>query len=719
MELTTSIQTVVPLNPKQKEGLKKLHIETVRDFLYFFPSRYNDVSIVRTINELLEDGHATIYGKLSGLVMKKSFRGKMPMARAKLTDLKGSTIEIVWFHQPYIAKQFANDMNVKLVGAVSKKDSHFLMTNPRIEETVELPIDVHDSLFGGQSESDVGYPLYRESRGLTSTWIFYTIKKILGSGLLDTLEDPLPEYIRTRYHLPSLSTALIWLHMPKKKNDALSARKRFAFEEVFFVQLHQQKERLLFLKHESCNIPSREEDILSFTSQFPFSLTGAQKRAIDSITNDMCSGNPMSRLLEGDVGSGKTAVAATVAYLVAKTRPKNQSFGNLQVAYMAPTEVLATQLFEDFISFFKDHPLPIILMTGSTCKKFPSKIDGERSTDISKNQAKKWIAEGVIPMVVGTHALIQKTMEFKNLGLVIIDEQHRFGTNQRGMLVRKDNKVPHLLSMTATPIPRTLALTIYGDLDLSVLNELPKGRKPPRTEVVLPTDRKRVYDHVRLLLEQGRQVYVICPRIDVVDPTLENSLQLASVEEVLRELQDSLFTDYTIDALHSKLPKLKKEKVMKDFVEGRTNILVSTSVVEVGINVPNATCMIIEGAERFGLSQLHQLRGRIVRSSYEPFCYLFADVKSEKTERRLQALVKSNNGFELAEADLMERGAGDLAGRKQWGLSDLAMEALRNVEMVEAARTSVRELLIHDPDFMSHPEIARHLKHLGDPLHLE
>mgnify|MGYP003888886309 CR=1 FL=1 len=201
-------------------------------------------------------------------------------------------------------------------------------------------------------------------------------------------------------------------------------------------------------------------------------------------------------------------------------------------------------------------------MTGSTCKKFPSKIDGERSTDISKNQAKKWIAEGVIPMVVGTHALIQKTMEFKNLGLVIIDEQHRFGTNQRGMLVRKDNKVPHLLSMTATPIPRTLALTIYGDLDLSVLNELPKGRKPPRTEVVLPTDRKRVYDHVRLLLEQGRQVYVICPRIDVVDPTLENSLQLASVEEVLRELQDSLFTDYTIDALHSKLPKLKKEKVM-------------------------------------------------------------------------------------------------------------------------------------------------------------
>jgi ATP-dependent DNA helicase RecG len=418
----------------------------------------------------------------------------------------------------------------------------------------------------------------------------------------------------------------------------------------------------------------------------------------------------MSRLLEGDVGSGKTAVAAATIYATTITRPKkDQDFGNLQTAYMVPTEILAKQHFESFIEYFRHMPISIALITGSGCFKFPSKVNKEKYTNISRAQLLKWVANGEIPILIGTHALIQKTVNFKNLAYIVIDEQHRFGTAQRQKLARKDDFSPHLLSMTATPIPRTLALTIYGDLDLTLLDQMPTGRKPIITELVLPDGRKEVYEKIRAELNSGRQAYVICPRINEPDPAKETALNTKSVKAEAERLKKEVFKEFTIDILHSKMKPAEKDVVMKKFESGETKILVATSVVEVGVNVPNATSIIIEGAERFGLAQLHQLRGRVIRSNNQAYAFLFADTKSDKSIERLKALQSSKSGFELAEFDLQFRGAGDLYGRKQWGLTDLGMEAIKNIKMVEAARNESSEIVKKDPELKKHKDIAQEL----------
>jgi ATP-dependent DNA helicase RecG len=434
---------------------------------------------------------------------------------------------------------------------------------------------------------------------------------------------------------------------------------------------------------------------------------------------------PMSRLLEGDVGSGKTAVAATASYATVKQRPfdfvqgKPQTFGNLQVAYMAPTEILAAQHFESFIKYFKHLPVNVGLITGSGCRKFPSKVNPGGWTDISRSQLLKWVANGEVPILIGTHALIQKTVKFKNLALVVIDEQHRFGTAQRRKLVRKDGLAPHLLSMTATPIPRTLALTIYGDLDLSLLDEMPAGRKPIVTEIITPNKRDDTYEAIHKELEAGRQLYVICPRINEPDPEKEMALNVKSVTAEAKRLKKEVFQNYEIGILHSKMSKDKKEKVMEEFSAGKTDVLCATSVVEVGVNVPNATVIIIEGAERFGLAQLHQLRGRVIRSSHQAYCYVFAEAKTEKTMERLKALKTAKNGFELAELDLTLRGAGELGGTKQWGITDLGMEAIKNIKMVEAARTEAIALIEKDPELSGFPLLRKKVASKSAELHFE
>ena len=419
----------------------------------------------------------------------------------------------------------------------------------------------------------------------------------------------------------------------------------------------------------------------------------------------------MSRLLEGDVGSGKTAVAATAAYALLRD--------NLQTAYMAPTEILATQHFYSFIQYFTYTGIQIGLITGSGCKKFPSKINPKEATDISRTQLLKWVAEGQIPILIGTHTLIQKTVKFKNLALCVIDEQHRFGTAQRRKLVRKDGLAPHLLSMTATPIPRTLALTIYGDLDLSLLDEMPAGRKQIITEVITPDKRARTYEKIRQELRAGRQLYVICPRIFEPDPEKELALNVKSAVAEAKILKKEIFQEYEIGVLHSKMSKEKKEKVMQDFSEGKINILCATSVVEVGVNVPNATVIIIEGAERFGLAQLHQLRGRVIRSTHQAYCYVFADAKSVKTIDRLKALKTAKNGFELAELDLTLRGAGELGGTKQWGITDLGMEAIKNIKMVEAARFEAVHLISEDPELTHYPLLKQKVHEKAGEFHFE
>ncbi|HLP86825.1 MAG TPA: ATP-dependent DNA helicase RecG [Candidatus Paceibacterota bacterium] len=729
MYLNDNIESHFRLDINSKKALSKLGLNKISDLLYYFPSRYTSISEFRHINTLKDGDQATIVGVISNLKTKKGFRSKIPMGQATITDLTGK-INIVWFHQPYLAKMLKEGTTVRVTGKVSESKSYGLtLTNPEINKEDILPIDLNDSLFKQKEElgNHYGFPVYPESKGVSSKWIYHTIGKILKNEEVKNIEDYLNKDILEKYKLPSLYAALVWIHRPEKKEHAEIARKRFAFEEVFFIQLARQQERKKFDKLFSYKLTVKDNDIKDFVSRFPFAPTQAQENAIKTILEDLKKDKPMSRLVEGDVGSGKTFVAATVSYAVIKNRPVGQDFGNLQVAYMAPTEVLATQLFENFIKYFDHTGISIALITSSGCRKFPSKSaaweNGKQIrtwTSIARNQLLKWIKNGEIPIVIGTHSLISKSVEFEDLGLVIIDEQHRFGTNQRMKLAKKEGHSPHYLSMTATPIPRTLALTIYGDLDLSIIDQMPEGRKKVITEIVGENKRDEAYEKIKEELKQGRQLYVICPKIDEeLDEEDKIKLDVKSVTSEAKRLKKEVFPEYNIEIMHSKMTKQMKEKVMKDFAEKKIDILVSTSVIEVGVNIPNATVIVIEGAERFGLAQLHQLRGRVIRSTHQSYCYLFANAKTDKTTDRLKALTKAANGFELAELDLSLRGAGLLGGDKQWGISDLGMEALKNIKMVEAARSEAISIIEKDIDLKSYPLLSNTLKSKNYKLHFE
>ncbi len=727
MQTADLLETHFRLQSPQKLALKKIGLKTIGDLLYHFPTRYGDTSEMKNIGSLTAGETAVIFGKISGLKTGKAFVKRTPISEGYIEDESGK-IKVIWFHQPYIAKMIHEGALVRAEGKVSERKGILGMMNPKIETVGKLPTGVGDSLFGEEGEAHSLYPVYPESRGVTSNWIYHSVQKILKSGILENLTDPIPDYILKTYNLPSLATALVWIHAPLKQADALSARKRFAFEEVFFIQLQKKKERIMWQKEPAFIIEKTPAEIEQFVKRFPFKATEAQAKAIQNIADDFKKGHAMSRLLEGDVGSGKTAVAATTAYSVITSRPKGQDFGHLQVAYMAPTEILAKQHFESFIQYFTYLNINIGLITGKECRKFPSKTNPKEWTNISRTQLLKWVENGEIPILIGTHALIQKSVKFKHLAYVIIDEQHRFGTAQRQKLTRKIGEKgqvppnPHLLSMTATPIPRTLALTIYGDLDLTLLDQMPVGRKPIITEIVLPGERENTYEKIKQELKAGRQAYVICPRIDVPDPAKESAVIAKSVTEEAERLERDIFPEYKdkIGILHSKMPPDDKEYVMDEFKKGDIKILVATSVVEVGVNVPNATVIIIEGAERFGLAQLHQLRGRVIRSNDQAYCYVFADSKTQKTVERLKAFKNSSNGFELAEFDLKLRGPGELSGNKQWGISDIGMEALKNIKMVEAARTEAEYLLSNDSELQTYPLIKEKLsQRKNEEIHFE
>jgi len=719
MELDSLIEKEFRLVETQKTALKKLGLKTIGDLLYHFPTRYGDTSEKKNIGSLNPGESAVVFGQISKLKTSKGFRSKIPMSEAWIEDESGK-IKAVWFHQPYIAKMIHEGAFVRIEGKVSERKNEHYFSNPKIETVNKLPIGVGDSLFGEDGEKHSLYPIYPESRGITSNWFYHSIQKVLKSGILDSISDPIPADILEKYNLPSIKTAIIWIHAPLKKEHAVSARKRFSFEEVFFIQLQKKKDKIAWQKNPSYVIEKTKEDIECFMNRFPFKATGAQHKAIETILGDFKRGHAMSRLLEGDVGSGKTAVAATCAFSVVTSCPKGQNYGNLQVAYMAPTEILAKQHFESFIQYFTYLGIQVGLITGKDCRKFPSKVNPKSSTKISKSQLLKWVANGEIPILIGTHALIQKSVKFKHLAFAIIDEQHRFGTAQRQKLAKKEGLNPHLLSMTATPIPRTLALTVFGDLDLSLLDEMPAGRKPIITEIVMPGHRESVYEKIKEFLEEGRQAYIICPRINEPDPAKEMAIIAKSVKEEAKRLKKDIFKNYEIGILHSKMTPDEKEKVMSDFKAGKIHILVATSVVEVGVNVPNATIIVIEGAERFGLAQLHQLRGRVIRSNHQAYCYVFAETKSDKTIERLKAFKNSSNGFELAEFDLKLRGPGELSGEKQWGISDIGMEAIKNLKMVEAARSEAEYLLSQDETLKKYPLINEKLSHRKtEEIHFE
>lgn len=721
MLIHDAVETHFRLQENQKKALKRLRITTIRDLLYHFPTRYEDLAEGRHVAELSKGETALVYGTLSKLKARKAWKSKMPMAEGVLTDESGS-IPIMWFNQPYMARMLSEGMPVKVTGVVGERSGKPYFSNPEVEKVSSIPT----ALFGDSTDTDNGpsrFPVYPESKGITSRWFYHALQRVFGSGILETLEDPLPPEIRKRYNLPRLESALVWVHTPQDTQDSVTARKRFAFEEIFGIQLRKAQDRAKHDTHDAFRIEPQQKDINTFIGRFPFTPTKAQDRAVEEILDDLATPHAMSRLLEGDVGSGKTYVAAVTAHAVVTTPPKRvdgsrQDFGNLQVAYMAPTEILATQLFESFIEYFKDLPIQIGLITSSGCKKFPAKVTPNTWTTISRTQLLKWVKNGEIPILIGTHSLIQKTVEFKHLAYIIIDEQHRFGTMQRQKLAKKHDTLPHLLSMTATPIPRTLALTIYGDLDLTLLDQMPTGRKSVITEVVPLTGRDDVYTKIRRELKAGRQAYVICPRIDEPDPDKIGAVMAKAATTEAKRLQKDIFPEYTVGLVHSKLTPKKKAEVMDAFAAGDIDILTSTSVVEVGVNVPNATTIIIEGAERFGLAQLHQLRGRVLRSSHQAYCYLFSDTKAQKSMDRLKALADTTNGFELAERDLEFRGAGELSGRRQWGMSDLAMDAIQNIKLVEAARKEAQNIVKSDPELKKYPTLRDVVEQYGE-IHFE
>jgi ATP-dependent DNA helicase RecG len=708
------------LKPEQKRALHKLKIRTIRDVLYHFPTRYENVGQTGTIASVSAGAEVTLYGTVRKQDIRKTWKSRRPIAEAWLEDASGK-IKMMWFSQPYIAKTLFDGMPAKVSGKIAGAGAKIYLANPAIDKSPVNLETAHDNLFAVRTETQAEelYPIYPESQGVSSLWFLHAVKKIFETKAHEQITDPIPKEILAKYNLPSLASALVFIHSPQKLSDATAARKRFAFEEIFALQIVMQKRRRELRSEKALPITVDRNALADFVATFPFPATAAQNRAIETILADFEKSYPMMRLLEGDVGSGKTAVAAATAYLVATSLPTGRIAGTLQVAYLCPTEVLAKQHFSTFVSYFRDHPIPIGLITGSECRKFPSRVRYEESAKISKPAFKKMVANGEIPIVIGTHALIEKSLSFKYFAYAIIDEQHRFGTMHRQKLVTKSGIAPHLLSMTATPIPRTLALTLYGDLDLTVLDEMPAGRKSVITEVLTPDKRETAYQQVRSELAKNHQAYVICPRIDEPDPQKELALQAKSVKAEAARLKKEVFPKANIGILHSKMTPSEKENAMKKFENGETDILVATSVIEVGVNVPNATVILIEGAERFGLAQLHQLRGRVIRSTHQSCCFVLPESKGETTRDRMKAFLTAKNGFELAEYDLSLRGAGELVGGKQWGVSDIAMEALKNIKLVEAARTEAATLVASDPDIKHHPALAFRALASGETMHLE
>lgn len=719
-EITRHFRLMQP----QASALRRIGIERIKDLLYHFPARYERAGASGTTENLVPGTKVTLIGTLGKLEAKKLWKSRRPATEGFFTDSHGR-VKVMWFNQPYIAKMAPQGVLVKLSGFVGGSPERPYISNP---EVVALPPGSvpEEGLFESQPDPTLSverstlFPVYPESRGITSKWFYHALKRVFEARAHEKLDDPLPQYVRDRYHLPDLKTALIWMHTPTEEKHSVAARKRFAFEEIFSIHVARAQEKAANAALPSFSLKGTAEHAKKFLDNLTFTPTKAQRRAVDDIMKDFQKPHPGARLLEGDVGSGKTVVAAAASYAVVHTRPPGRLSGTLQVAYMAPTEILASQHFQSFVELFKELPINIALMTGSGCKKFPSKIGKDRVTDISRAQLLKWVKNGEIAMLIGTHALIQKTVEFQHLALCIVDEQHRFGTRQRLALVKKGGIAPHFLSMTATPIPRTLALTIYGDLDISILDELPPGRAKVITELITPKERERAYEKIREELAKGRQAYVICPRIDPPrvdewtrgeagepDPSKFNAVQAKSVKAEAARLQKDIFPNHSVGLLHGALKPKDKDEALARFAEGKTHILVATSVVEVGINVPNATIMMIEGAERFGLAQLHQLRGRIQRSSYQPHCFLLPENTGTQALRRLKALEKSSDGFALAEADLETRGAGDLYGSRQWGMSDLGMEALQNVKLIRAAREEATLLIAQDPHLKNHEVLQR------------
>jgi ATP-dependent DNA helicase RecG len=730
VSLSTEVSKIKGLPKNFSSRLKKLKIENIGDLLWHFPTRYEDFSKITKITSLEPGQTTTVQGTIKKVSSRRTWKKRMTIIEAVITDETGG-IKAVWFNQPYISKSLRTGEHANFAGKVSlAEDGSIYLSSP-----------IFENAYGksGHKHTAGIIPIYPETRGLTSKGLRYLIQPILRH--IEEVPDFIPELILEEYSLPKLTIAIQDIHFPKSITKAEEASRRFAFEDLFLLQLNNLRLRSRLAKEKAPPLKISETDLASIMEHLPFELTDSQKQSLEEILSDISSTKPMNRLLQGDVGSGKTVVAAIAALV--------SSQNNKQAAFMAPTEVLARQHYKTLADLFGHTPdISIGFLVGSEARAFYGK---ELEEKVAKNKLVEEIEKGKIKIIVGTHALIaskktssinksQKGIAFHDLGLVVIDEQHRFGVEQRSSLVKQE-KSPgnettiHFLSMSATPIPRTLSLTLFGDLDLSIIDELPKGRKPIITKVVAPLNRNKAYAFIREQIKRGRQAFVICPRIAAPDesqnephsdeagsPLTDRSKSWAEVKTVKEEyerLSKKTFPELKIAMLHGKIRASEKKEIMDDFTGKKTDILVSTSVIEVGVDIPNATIMIIEGADRFGLAQLYQFRGRVGRGKHQSFCLLFTDSGSDTVQKRLKALLTAKNGFELAEKDLAIRGPGQFLGEKQTGLPDIAMNSLNNIELIKNTRSAARKVLADDLELKNYPALKEKLKSFEKKIHLE
>ncbi len=669
--LDEPVDRISGIGDRQKTKLSRLHIHTVRDLIFHFPRRYDDFSEIVPIRQLRAGAQQTVRGVLWHVENANSRRG-LRMLKATVVDSTG-VVNLVWFNQPYLKDQLKEGQELLVSGTVDVYRGILSFNNPGFEPVPAVAAGSSPD-GAGIASLHVGRitPVYPETEGVTSKWLRTRIRMAIDQTL-EQVEERLPAELLARQGMIGIRTAVEQVHFPDDQKLLARSRERLGFDELFFWQLRSLLRKKDWKSaRKALPMMIQTEVLKAFRAALPFELTECQRRSIREILEDIRSPAPMSRLLEGDVGSGKTVVAA--AGLL------NAAAQGAQGALMAPTEILAEQHFRSLVPLLGPQGTTVALLTSARAQ-----LSGAGPEEISRKDLLEQIAAGKASVVVGTHALIQEDVVFKALALVVIDEQHRFGVEQRKALMSK-GAAPDVLVMTATPIPRSLALALFGDLELSILDEMPKGRKIIITEVVHVDQRLRVYAEVKRQLDAGRQAFVICPLVEESE-----TLEVKAATEEFDLLQRGVFSNYKLALLHGRMKSRDKDAVIQAFRAGEYDMLVSTSVVEVGVDIPNATVMLIEGAERFGLAQLHQFRGRVGRGSEQSFCYLFATTNAPESEQRLRAMVRCHDGFQLSEEDLKLRGPGEVFGTRQSGIPDLRMASLLDAVLIKRVREEAEQ----------------------------
>ena len=669
LNLDSNIQFIKGVGEKRAKLFNSLGIFCVDSLIHFYPRKYEDWSASKNLEAVKSGETVSIKATLITPVKEAMIRRGLTLFKCKFSDGE-NVISVTIFNNKYLAKSLRIYEDYYLYGKIEKSLLNFSMNSPKIEKA--------ENILAIQ-------PVYPAKEKLTSR----SISKIMKTALdeLGEIEETLDDEIMQKYSLISLDKAIRNIHFPNSADDYLPARKRLIFEELLTLQLGLLK--LKSNKKSETALVIKDDYSSEFEKLLPFNLTNAQKRTISECLQDMKSKYPCNRLVQGDVGSGKTAVAASLIYSVIKN--------GYQATMMAPTEILATQHYESLLKILAPAGINIRLLTGST----PAK---------EKKEIKKALFDGEIDLIIGTHALIQNDVAFKNLALVITDEQHRFGVKQRAQLAEKGEDV-HTIVMSATPIPRTLGLILYGDLDISILDELPPGKQEIRTDVVDSRYHKRLYKFIKDAIARGEQCYIVCPAVE------ENETNIKSAEELADELANGEFKGYNLGILHGKMKPKDKEAIMKSFASGKVSLLVATTVVEVGVDVPNATIMVIENAERFGLSTLHQLRGRVGRGNKKSYCVLVSDAKGKTARERLMTMKKYSDGFKIADTDLKLRGPGDFFGSRQHGLPELKIaDMVEDMDTLQNAQECAKSILRNDFSLSNHPAIKNQMNKMFENI---